>query len=201
MDERRRRITQIIRWSMWSFAVAFLFVLALRDLGPGRTMVFVAKLDRATPSVSTFGPPARVVLAREGVRVVGEPVYVNVRMPRWFSRAVVEIVYENPTALAEVAVGPRTDPTQWLFELRSVEDALRHPPNGPVKGDGVEVVRDGVFVRARVRFALSRSWQVERNVYQLVVAAPGAGPERPLVIHSFRVTAERDPLCMGKFCV
>lgn len=174
---------RLIRYTLWGAAGVFLLVLALRDLQLDRTLdASVARFDRATPYLSTFGPNARVARTRDGVRVVGEPVYVYLRIPRWFRRVTVEFAYENPAGLPEVRFGPRTHPTSWAFDL--------HP-----------ISMEGSLVRAELPFTLQRSWQTERNEYQFLLSAPGANAERPIVLRSLRVTATRDPVCVARWCV
>jgi hypothetical protein len=199
MQEQHRAM--IIQWLVWGAAGAFLFVLALRDVQLDRTLeVAVERFDRATSYLSTFGPNARVERTRDAVRITGEPVYVTLRMPRWFREVVVEIAYENPTELPEVEIGPRTHPTSWQFDLRSLED--RRDAYGPDESGAEVVVRQfGNLIRAQVPFTLHRNWQVERNVYQFLVSVSGASPERPIIIRSLRVTAKREPICIGRLCL
>jgi hypothetical protein len=177
---------RFIRAAAWIAAGLFLIALAARDLQLDRTLeVFADTLrNRATPYVSPFGPPSRVDASSSDVLVVGEPVYVNVRLPRWFRRAMLELRYQNPNALP-LRVGVRTHPTQWAFQFPEPQ-----PP-----------VIDGAVTILRIPFNLQRAWQVERNVYRFVLSAPSVGIEQPIVIHGLRVTAERDPICLGKFCL
>ncbi|MFH1098940.1 MAG: hypothetical protein V1723_03400 [Candidatus Uhrbacteria bacterium] len=222
--------TKIIRFFIWSAAVIFLMALAARDLQLDRTIdVAVDKFDRATPYVSTFGPNARVERSGDAVRVVGEPVYVNVRLPRWFKRATIELAYENPTGLSAIALGVRTHPTLWQFEFPQPEEAhplmlplpsLANSGSRPARGGGERSnspiqefppLPTGGGVRGggasaepqviRIPFELQRGWQVERNVYQFILSTPGASTERPLIIRAFRVIAERDPICLGRLCI
>lgn len=173
-----------IRIVVWLAAVAFFAALALRDLQLDRRLDLEARLDRATSYLSLFGPPARVDASSSDVVVVGEPVYVNLRIPRWFRRATVELEYENPSDLP-ITFGVRTHPIQWAFQFPDVQDCS-------TPGVGQKCMR--------IPFNLQRAWRVERNVYRFVLSAPGVSPERPLVIHSLRVIAERDPMCIGRFC-
>jgi len=175
-----------VRVTAWLAAAAFLFVLVLRDLQLDRRLDVVARLDRATPYVSLLGPPVRVGLSADRVQVIGDPVYVNLRIPRWFRRATLELRYENPYALP-LRVGVRTHPTLWALQFPT-------PSSSPPESGG------GSFV-LRVPFDLQRAWQVERNVYRFVLSTPGARPEQPLTIHALRVTAEREPICLGRLCV
>lgn len=177
------RVHKIVRWMAWLAAGVFIVALVICDIGPTRRIVVAARFDRATPRASVFGPPSRVELASDSVRVVGEPVYVNIRLPRWYRSVVVEVAYENISALP-VRFGVRTDATAWTYDLR----------DAPFPDDAG-------LVTARETFTLERSWQVERNLFQFILAAPGASAERPIVIRSFRIIAQRDPLCLGRFCV
>lgn len=187
-----------IRLVVWGAAALFLIALALRDLQLDRSLVLEARLDRATPYLSTFGPPARVIQEKRpqesfSVRIIGEPVYVNLRIPRWFRRATVELVYENTHSLP-FKLGVRTHPTQWAFQF---------PESLPI-GDFKFEISDSEKVEVktlRVPFALQRAWQVERNVYRFVLSVPGVNPEQPIVIRGLRVTVERDPICFGQLCL
>ncbi|MDO8599538.1 MAG: hypothetical protein Q7S02_05505, partial [bacterium] len=131
----------------------------------------------------------------------GEPAYVNLRIPRWFRRATLELQYENPHALP-FRLGVRTHPIAWAFHFpesyplsrRAGRDRSLPLPEGRGETIGEVEVR-------RVPFDLQRAWQVERNVYRFVLSAPGASVERPIVIHGLRMTAERDPVCVGRICI
>lgn len=183
---------RVIRVACWGAAAIFMIVLGVRDLGPGRTIVRTARLDAATPAISVFGPPSRVVLAPDAVRVVGEPIYVNVRLPRWFRRATVDLAYENPDGLP-LRLGVVTHPTAWQFVFPAPEES------NPV--GAFPLPTEGELEGAHVSFDLQRAWQVERNVSRFIITAPGASSEHPVIIRSLRVTAERDPMCLGRFCV
>lgn len=175
-----------MRVVVWVCAAIFLLALALRDLQFDRKLVLEARMDRATPYLSTLGPPARVALSFDRVALSAEPVYVNLRIPRWFRRVTVELEYENPSELA-LRFGVRTHPTQWAFQF---------PESVDCSTPGVEQ-----STCLRVPFELQRAWQVERNVYRFVLSAPGVSAEQPIIVRGLRVTAERDPVCIGAFCV
>ncbi|MBI4449505.1 hypothetical protein HY634_00420 [Candidatus Uhrbacteria bacterium] len=191
-----------IRPLVWVVAGTFIIALALRDLQVDRRLDVMARLDRATPYLSTLGPPSRVALSVDRTTVLGEPVYVNLRIPRWFRRVTVELQYENPNNLP-LRFGVRTHPTEWAFQFPEPEPhllALRtNPLSLPLpeaRGESVSEVKT-----LRVPFDLQRAWQVERNVYRFVLSAPGANAEQPIVIYGLRVTAERNPICLGGWCI
>ncbi|MDO8622079.1 MAG: hypothetical protein Q7R80_02515 [bacterium] len=206
----RSQTRRMVRTCCWLGVSAFLLVLALRDLQVDRRLDVVARLDRATPYLSLLGPPVRVGLLADRVNVIGEPVYVNLRIPRWFRRATVELRYENPGQLP-LRFGVRTHPVLWAFEFPEPESlplALPLPVGGgekekvfPPVPPGGGVRGGGGIVTMRIPFELQRSWQVERNVYRFVLSAPGANVEQPIVIHGLRVTAERDPICFSRLCL
>lgn len=173
-----------IRVTVWGTALLFLLTLALRDLQLDRKLVLEARMDRATPYLSTLGPPARVELARDGVRMTGEPVYVNLRIPRWFRSVMVELEYDDPGA-RPLKLGVRTHPTQWAFEF---------PPPLSQKWDATTHT-------LLVPFHFQRAWQVERNVYRFVLSAPGVSAEQPIVIRKIRVIASRGRFCMSRSCL
>lgn len=183
---REQRCRHLVRACVWLAAIVFLGFLTLRDLQLNRQLDVVARLDRATPYLSTLGPPVRVALSSDHATVIGEPVYINLRIPRWFRRATVELEYENPHNLP-FKLGVRTHLTAWAFEFPT-------PSSSPSERGGGSLV-------LRVPFELQRAWQVERNVYRFVLSAPGVSAEQPIVIHALRVTAEREPICFGRFCL
>ncbi|MDO8462782.1 MAG: hypothetical protein Q7S96_00710 [bacterium] len=199
-----------IRWAVWIVAVGFLLILALRDLQLDRRFDVVAQLDRATPYLSFLGPPVRVELSADRVNVIGEPVYVNLRIPRWFRRATVELRYENPGDIP-LRFGVRTHPTQWAFQFPEPEFhplALPLPEGGgekekifPPVPPGGGAWGGGEIVTMRIPFELQRAWQVERNVYRFVLSAPGASSEQPIIVHGLRVIAEREPVCLAGICL
>ncbi len=197
-------IQRVVRIGIWSIVAVFLVALALRDLQLDRRLDVVARLDRATPYVSTLGPPVRVALSADRANIIGEPVYVNLRIPRWFRRATVELRYENPGNLP-LRFGVRTHPTQWAFQFPTPSPDARAGAGrslpGPRPQAGGSPERGGGPLVLRVPFDLQRAWQVERNVYRFVLSAPGVSAEQPIIVHGLRVTAERDPVCVGRFCL
>ncbi|MFH1430587.1 MAG: hypothetical protein ABIG71_03645 [Candidatus Uhrbacteria bacterium] len=189
---RLQRYAQIIALLL---AGCVLVVLALRDVQLDRELVMDSKLDRATPYLSTFGPAPRVETDGASVRLIGEPAYVDLRMPRWFHDATIELTYENPSAVP-FRLGVRTHPTVWQFDVKTIDGG---DVNGMVLERHMDVVspRDGVVV---VPFTFSRSWQ-DRNVYRLIFSAPGVSEEQPITIRGMRVVAMRAPICGFGFCL
>ncbi len=189
-----------IRVIVWLATAVFLAALAVRDVQLDRMLEVSADTirNRATPYVSAFGPPSRVDASSGTVLLIGEPVYVNLRIPRWFRRAIVEIQYENPRGLP-LKLGVRTHPIAWAFHFPEPEtlptSGFSYTPSSspPESGGGPLVLW--------VPFDLQRAWQVERNVYRFVFSAPGASVEQPIIVHGLRVTAERDPICLAGACL
>lgn len=195
MDRQR----WIIRTACWGAAIVLLMILALRDLGPSRTIALDARLDRGTPAISMFGPPSRVELGPDRVQVIGEPVYVRVRLPRWFRRVTIELHYENSHALP-FRIGVRTHPAEWRFDF--VPITYDRTVNGFwSEGRATVFQSSNDAVTIQVPFTLERAWQVERNVHEFIVSTPGVSPERPMTIRSLRVIAERDPICLARWCL
>lgn len=193
---------RIIRVIVWVAAAMFLIALSLRDLQLDQIIVAEARWDRATAYLSQIGPRARVAVdATDPAWVVltGEPAYVELRVPRWFRRATVEIAYVNHRANV-VRVGVRTHPTEWRYDVKTVE-------GGEVNGQllaqhpDVTVERTGTITTARIPLTLDRRWQVSRNTYQIILSVPGLSAERPVSLQSLRITAERDPVCVGAWCL
>lgn len=187
----------LVRLATWGGAVIFLAILGLRDLGLSRQMRLEARLDQNTPRLSVFGPPARVELATDQVRVIGEPVYFSVLLPRWYRAVEVEISYpaKQNDDFSAIRLGPRTHPKEWQYNLVNFSDAADTMAAESSVGDGetMNVVT--------IPFTLNRFWQVERNIFQFILSVPGVSSERPFIIRSLNVIAKRDPICLGRFCV
>lgn len=184
---------RLIRFGCWGAAAFFLVALGIRDLQLDR--VIPAGLDtlrnRPTAYLSAIGPPVRVDASSGDIFVIGEPVYMTLRVPRWFDRVIVEFRYDHSDL--PLRVGVRTHPVRWEYAVKTVTGGERHPD--------VDIVEDGPVQTMRVPFTLERSWQVERNAYQFILSIPGASPGRPFIVHAWRMTAERDPICVGSWCV
>lgn len=189
-----RKPRSTIRVVLWGSASALLLALAIRDFQLDRVLTASADTfdNRTTAYLSPLGPPSRIDASRGAMTVVGEPIYVNLRLPRWFDRVVLELEYENPRGLP-MRVGVRTHPVRWEYSVKTLEGGERH--------SDVEVTTDGSVRTARIPFTLPRTWQTERNVYQLILSIPGATPETPLTVRALRITAERDPICIALLCV
>ncbi|MDO8463521.1 MAG: hypothetical protein Q7S96_04630 [bacterium] len=191
---------QTIRFALWACAGLFLVLLAARDVQLDRK--FEAHADsvenRSTPSVTSFGPPPRVALtpATSGVLLIGEPVYADVRLPRWFERVTLTLRYDNDHGVP-FRVGVRTHPELWQFDVKTVDGGVVNGAELVVHPDVLREM-DGTV---RIPFTLERSWQVERNVYRFIFSAPGISAERPIVIRDLTVTAERDAMCFMGVCL
>lgn len=180
-------------------AALFIAALAAHDLQFDRELDLRVDTIRnhANRYLSPVGPGARVTLGEDGIHVVGEPVYVTARLPRWFDAVDVEVTYAyDPTSISgPIQLGPRTNPTAWQYQLVQFPDPTGMEPPVGVRSSGAPLHR------VRIPFALDRRWQVERNAYQFLLSVPGVSVDHPFVIHALRVIATRDPICFGGFCV
>jgi hypothetical protein len=197
----------VLRIVVWSIAVVFFVFLFGRDVQLDRTLFVSADTvgNRATSYVSEFGPPPRVELAGGGVRLTGEPVYVNVRLPRWFTRTTLMLTIDNPSDLV-LRVGPRTHPDLWQFDVKTVSrvtnDEERETDDGDVSARRVHPDVERVDEQTvRVTFELARSWQVERNVYRFIFSAPGVSAENPITIRDLSFVSVREALCFRSWCL
>ncbi|MBI4433306.1 hypothetical protein HY632_00885 [Candidatus Uhrbacteria bacterium] len=187
-----------VRRLAWGAALALLVFLAVRDVQLDRRLEVAADTvqNRTTNYLTAFGPPVRVAVREGSVWLVGQPVYSNLRLPRWFHRIVLEVRYENPQN-ALMRVGVRTHPTQWSLLLKTIDTG--GVDEIAVDAD-VTTTREGAVTVARIPFTLLPAWQVERNTYRLVFVHSST-EEQPLRLRGVRVIAERDSWCWGSWCI
>lgn len=162
-------MTRLIRTILWPVA-AFVFVLlVLRDVQPDGALDIHTDFRRPTPYVSLLGPPTRVDFRDSDLLVVAEPVYFDLRLPRWFATATLRLSYTTE-ATSTPTLGV------WLDPL--------HPdrPDAPI---ALLPTVNGVAELNLKKYPRSRYG------HRLFIAASGVTSSTPLVIYSLDVYATR----------
>lgn len=128
-------------------------------------------ITRGTSQLSTFGPPTRL----DGNTIVAEPVYVDARIPPWFSRVEVTATFLNSAY----------DPSEARIGIELPGGGLHFLETTPT----VSPVDAGFTLTARGNIA---ALPVDGRRYRFVLSLPDVIPERPVALTMFTVRASRD---------
>ena len=153
----------------WLVVFFILVILILRDVQLDGVLEVQTDFQNPTPYVSLLGPPSRVRVQGGQIAVVSEPVYFDLRLPRWFTTATLRFSWETSASSSPV-LGVWLDP--------------EHPdrPDAPV---ALLPTRDAsVIVPLRIA---PRS----RYGVRLLISAPGVSSSTPLFIQSLDIHATR----------
>lgn len=162
-------------------AVVALAGIILWDIQLGRRLDVSSDFSRATPYFSLLGPPTRVGLENGAQRFFAEPVYFDLRLPRWFSHATVEATWTKDIRLDDPQLGVSLDPSDDRLEGKF---ALY-----PMARVGKE--EDNVVSRVEINLgSLPRS----RYGCRLFFSVPGADKDTQFFLSGVTVHAVRGPL-------
>lgn len=135
------------------------------------TWTLTHPITRGTSQLSTFGPPTRL----DGRSVVAEPVYVDARIPPWFSRVEVTATFLNSAY----------DPSAARIGVELPDGGLHFLETSTA----VSPVDAGFTLTARGDIS---DLPVAGRRYRFVLSLPGVIPEQPLTLTAFTVMASRN---------
>lgn len=153
----------------WGIAALVFMLLGLRDFQIDGALDVKTDFRRPTPYVSLLGPPTRVAYHdTDGVRIVAEPVYFDLRLPRWFRNADVTVLWSGQGATTTPRLGVWLDP--------------EHPDrtDAPVALFASSSATFPLHILPRSRYGL-----------RLLIAAPGVSSSTPIIVTGLVVHATR----------
>ena len=169
-----RRITLIV---IAAGVVGFLFI---QDIQLDRQLSIRTDFSGATPYFSALGPPTRVEREGEANRFFAEPVYFDLRLPRWFSEAEVKFRWradDLPDPKIGVALEPSDDNIQGRFTLF----------------DTKRVSEEDGFVVSETTLPIASLPRTRYGV-RVFFSVPGVSREIPFFVESVVVVARRKSL-------
>lgn len=164
----------IISWLMW------------HDLAPSGQRVVATDLIHYQPFISKPYPEGRLSEPTPAAvgwqqQVIGEPLYVEVRLPRRMNEARLRLWYKTDK-LDNLKVGLQVGNAPWQYDLKTISQ--------------VEEVSDDGWNIGEVIFSLDRAAITERKA-RFVISAPGIGaPDTSFVLHRFEVDLTGQPLAL-----
>lgn len=168
--------------------VVFFWLLA-KDFAFSGRLVMVYDFSRDSPFVKRPWPPGRLhpieydKKTRDYFqRMFVEPVTFDVKLPRKFKSATVELVYKKDTE-QQLRLGIRMHPKKWAWEIRDLE----------------EREEDGWTV-GRVVFENLSTVDFAGNKLHFLVNAPGLfETKREILLTEIRVVVEKEPVQFANF--
>lgn len=77
----------------------------------------IAVLGQDTPRISQLGPPPRVKLENDYQLMLEGPIYFDMRSPRWFDNARIEIEFQNGERTLK-GLGGQVGASDWQYLLK-----------------------------------------------------------------------------------
>lgn len=178
-----------IRFTILSLSILFasgtLLWLIAKDLGISGRLDVVYDFSHDSPFIKRLWPPGRVlpIEFQNGAavqRMIIDPVFVNVRLPRLYRDATVEVIFQKPEE-QELKIGIRVRPDGWYWEIRPLQ---------------IEPAEKPGFFRGRVTFENLRKFDVtdDGEIYFLLNAPNLLESGRSILFTEFRVIAIKEPL-------
>lgn len=100
---------------VWIIALlAVVFWLAWQYVVPGGRVVYVKNFKQYNDFIGNLTPTDRL----SGSRVIGNPVYFSLRVPRRFESAKLTVEFKNPDRLPIVEAGVLKDKRVWQYDLK-----------------------------------------------------------------------------------
>jgi hypothetical protein len=154
-------------------AVVLLFVFLL-----AQNLVWSGKLEiqtdfsKFTPYFSILKPQPRIIL-NEGNKVIGEPIWFDVSLPRDFQKASLELIYKDDNGY-KFKIGPNIG-ADWDFkELNNIID------------------KDGYKIGS-VDFDMAGK-NINNGKLRFTITIPNFDTNKPIYIKNIKMTFERQPL-------
>jgi len=166
--------------------IAFGWFLVL-DFVPGSNFVVFYNFCDKQAKVTELSPGDRLfpIEKFEGwcqQKIAASPVYFDVRVPQYFTKATVEVKYKN-TAGQKFQFGPQTIKNEWQWLLVDVK----------------QIGTEGEWQIGRAEFDLRGVYQNSPRMRWLVSAPEIEKVGQPIVISEIKITFEKEKLSFGNF--
>lgn len=173
---------RFFRILFWSAAVLIFLLAAFRAYPPSGVIAVSTDFTRRTAHISGLEPAGRARYESGGYRIVREPVYFDMRFPRFFKDARVFFSWRKDASLPDPALGV------WL-DVSDMDN-----PDPPIVLLPTRVVReDNGWQVSEARVPLSKVPKTRAGAH-MVISIPGADASRAFIIREMQVVASRKPL-------
>lgn len=179
-----------IRMILIAIPVVVLFWLITKDFAFSGKLSVAYDFSHDSPFVKRLWPPGRlrdITYDKKThdyfQRMFVEPVTFDVRLPRKFQAATVDLVYKKDEA-QPLRLGVRLDPEKWSWAIYDVKP----------------ISQEGEWMVGRVRFDDLTTADFSGQKLHFLVNAPGlfeAG--REITLTEIRVTVEKEPITLNNF--
>jgi len=152
-------------------AILFVFLLA-QDLAWSGKLEINTDFTKFSPRISILKPQPRIILA-EGNKVIGEPIWFDVSLPRDFQKASLEIVYQ--------------DDYDYLFKIGSNTGA-----DWDYK-ELTDIIADGNNKIGKADFDMAGK-NVNNGKLRFSITIPNFDVNKPIYIKSIKMIFERQAI-------
>ncbi|OIP79645.1 MAG: hypothetical protein COT39_02390 [Parcubacteria group bacterium CG08_land_8_20_14_0_20_48_21] len=182
MNNRDHKIKNIARAIFVFTGTLFFFWLFLQNAVWSGTFTAEQNFHDSSVLISPFSPEATRVHTRDRAQlIVGEPVYLDLRVPRSFATVKLSLTYRTDYG-GIVRIGPVLDEHAWQFVLRPLETTVLQ--DGWMRGTA-ELDLTGVSAKA------------DRRV-RVLLSAPGISEELPIELQNIRAEFQGKPMTLQK---
>lgn len=113
---------RIALWLILLFIIGWLLYMAIVPFGK---ISYVYDFKQGSYFISKLTPLERVGEMQNGQqKIIGDPVYFNLRVPRKFDKARLTMIYKNESVLPIIEAGVLADKTIWRYYLQPLENNI-----------------------------------------------------------------------------
>lgn len=115
-----------IRITLWLALCAIIFWLIYMGIAPFGKIEYAYDFTKPNYFISKLSPNERLSQDNGKINnlILADPVYFNLRTPRRFEKAELEIKYKNPADASIIEVGVLADKKIWRYDLKPLENRL-----------------------------------------------------------------------------
>ncbi len=143
MDKFRKKARIIL----WIVLFGLVFWLSWMKIVPTGEITYTKTVSKDSDLIGKLTPESRVVQNSNKWKIVGNPAYFTLRVPRNFEKAKMTIKYKNPDKLALIEAGILTDDTLWRHKIEPLDNLLLNGLAGnweAIKEDGILLLQKEV---------------------------------------------------------
>ncbi len=115
-----------IKILLWTIPFAFLIIATWHYYGLSGTLSLERVFSTPHSMIGDLVPSARVKIQNELPVIIDEPVYVDIRMPRYFNTVTLKLAYDAPEGtMVQLGAKLKSDDTitdAWKYDIRPLEN-------------------------------------------------------------------------------
>lgn len=115
-----------IRIFLWTILLCAITFFSYQAIVPGGKITYDYDFENESFFISKLSPNERLASINSGInnKIIGNPVYFNLRTPRAFDRADLFVKYKNLTNAPLIEAGVLADKKIWRYDLKPLENRL-----------------------------------------------------------------------------